>query len=109
MTERKTPLQVLKEARKLIAEPERWTQKVYARTTRGRETSSLSRYAVSWCLTGALIRAAGRDNEARWGAGRALNAILPDGRITFNDAPGRTHPEVLAALDKAIASLEQQP
>jgi hypothetical protein len=68
-----------------------------------------SRYARRFCALGAIIRA-GR--ELRWPVDDASRALewqtviqVPD----WNDDKLRTHAEVVAAFDAAIATLDAMP
>jgi len=97
-----TTLEILVKARELIAEPERWTQGAFARDEHG-----FSRYVcpgefdyTCYCASGALRAAGGYTTHP------AYNAIHTGGPAVcvWNDAPGRTHAEVLAAFDAAIAT-----
>lgn len=106
----KTDLQILREARELIATPEQWTQRIYA------EESSSSPTGHCYCLMGALLQAAAGDSAPDEGLVGLLGyrfATLVDfpaeGILTlWNDHPDRTHAEVLERLDTAIAELEGQ-
>jgi hypothetical protein len=97
--------EVLVAARKLIEKPENWCQHGYALADDDDGTSPLNKRAVKWCMAGACYRAAGRpvhfsDPDAIKLLERITSANwIPD----WNDAPDRTHAEVLAAFDKAIA------
>jgi hypothetical protein len=106
-----TPLEVLKGARELLSDEDRWTQGVYARDDQCDEVGALDQDATCWCLVGALVRASGRESEdydhepavkliARSLGGRGEGAVAH-----FNDAA--RHPEVIAALDRAIEQAEQ--
>lgn len=92
----KSPLQVLRDAREWLTPPGRWLQ--------GRSGDDACR-----CLTAAVYVAAGQDLYL---ANRACEIVaLHVGAVVrlylWNDAPGRTHAEVLGALDGAIAGLER--
>ncbi len=100
-----SPLDVLRAARALIAEPERWTQGEYAVDAEGRRVPALAPEALRFCAVGACERA-GCKPLAGAGVIHALVTALPAGqrsRITdFNDA--HEHSEVLALFDRAIAA-----
>ena len=96
-------LPVLRQARQNIASPEDWAQGTAYRDCGGHMQS---------CLVHALDRsevargeAAGRDGAARVVLYRLLPAPWQD-LIEYNDAPGRTHAEVLCLLDRAIDCCE---
>lgn len=105
-------LDVLKATRELIALPERWTQRALARDEYKAPVGIFSSRAVCFCLEGALIRSEGDNDDADAfygaenaikGAKKAIYKVIGSGSISlFNDAPGRTHSEVLAVLDEAI-------
>lgn len=95
--------EVLIEARKLLEQPEHWTQGVFARNAKGRPVNMTAPDAVCFCISGAIGRASDKDSQ-RWQA--ALDFLCEKIRrkniANFNDT--HTHVEVLAALDKAIAA-----
>lgn len=95
---------ILEHARALIAEPERWTQGALARDGDGEELGDAQDPdAACWCLAGALHHA---------GYGRATSLLVhrvlstldkPVDIVTWNDAPERSHAQVLLLLDECIA------
>ena len=98
--------EVLRAARAKIEAPERWTKHTFAKTADGRAAPSISTDAVCWCGYGAI-------NYVGWGlkhilmdAGFAINAAVGGYFPDWQDAPERTHAEVLAAFDRAIAERE---
>lgn len=98
-----TALEVLTEARALIARPDRWVQGGSAMNLRGAFCSALSPAAVCWSADGVVLRAAKGDIDDTYVARRCLKqAVDTDSLIDWNDAEGRTHAEVLAAFDAAI-------
>ena len=100
-----TPVEILRAARALIADPARWTQGEDARDAcgspawAGRHASS----AVCWSADGALMHVE-RDKNSFWPARDALVAAMGASAVVFNDT--HTHAEVLAAFDRAIALAE---
>lgn len=104
-----TTADVLREAARLIEEGG-WTQGALARTLRGLSVEPGSGQAVAWCAAGALLRASVamasgpyRDEYARRlyrDAMEQLDAVVGQrgGAVAWNDAPGRTREEVVAAL-----------
>lgn len=103
-----TPAAVLKKARELISDEKAWTKGWFAKDERGRDVYADDPGAVCFCAMGAIDRAAEEcggvdDVPALNMLVRALGGTAID---LFNDAPERTHAEVLAAFDKAIASSE---
>ncbi len=88
----------LEAARALIDTPEKWHQ------------GSLRDYtangvAFRWCAVGACRQVTESFEIARYiAAKRALSHILGGTVWEWNDAPERTHAEVLELFDKAIAN-----
>jgi hypothetical protein len=84
----------------LIERPEAWIQQRYAADSDGAPVPEDSPKAKRWCLHGACIRVGIVDDYDKkadaLGLGR--NASIAG----FNDAPERTHAEVLALLRSAI-------
>ena len=64
------------------------------------------------CASNAILRTAGECSDlAAWDVFRDVNGIGPRSADLFawNDAPGRTKEEVLAAFDAAIAATAPEP
>jgi hypothetical protein len=106
---------VLKAAKAKIAEDRHWTQGASARTAGiGVSCDPCSSHAVSWCVVGAIQAVVGADirddedeDDNTGKAYRILDSLVLEGEITrFNDRPGRTHADVLAVMDAAIARAE---
>ena len=90
-----TTLEILKAARELLAVPERWTKGALARSQNGDDVNPKSSEAAhSFCIVGAI----GRSNIDYDSFDLAY----------WNDAPERTHAEVLARFDEAIVKLEEK-
>jgi hypothetical protein len=103
-----TPLKILRQTRELLSAPERWTKEAFARDSPGELAGAQGRDAVCWCLDGALMRSVG-GTPGRSAVLQLLSrAAQIDNIWTWNDAPERTHAEVLAVLDKAIALAESE-
>ena len=102
-----TPADILRAAKARIATPERWTRGRMARDEDGNGVQSVSEHACAWCSIGAVEAETGASTSALVRALRALNRAIDNKPIDdWNDAPGRTHAEVLAAFDRAIAIAE---
>jgi hypothetical protein len=104
----KSTLQILKEARELLAQPGKWTRYWFARDALHAPVKSLSADACCFCALGAVTRFAGCDWSEQWReAAAALQGCLPDNTSVaiFNDAQETVEP-VLALFDRAIAKLE---
>ena len=104
---------VLVAARALLTPPAAWTRVAFARNEAGNSTISGDPSAVCWCAVGAVNRAA----RTQFGVcglqamtavdalATALGALVADtsgGVAAYNDAPERTHEEILELFDKAI-------
>lgn len=97
--------EILRAARALIEKPEAWTQGRYCLDANGAVLSYGEQGGVKWCAAGALGAVNGGEcPEEAWDL---LQAAGGHWSVTgFNDNPDRTHAEVLAAFDKAIAIAE---
>lgn len=89
-------------AHELLADASRWTKGTAARDANGNGTSD-DHFATCWCAIGAINHCYDDTNQRRnmrYKLGNALNPKLyPTLVITsWNDAPERTHAEVLAVL-----------
>lgn len=105
------PSEVLRAARKLIERPENWTRGADARDVDGTPVWAAHGDVepVCWCSTGALMRVTETGPEYHSGRGFLEQVISPWRFIPqWNDAGNRTHPEVLAAFDRAIALAEAE-
>lgn len=92
-----TTLELLRGVRELLAVPERWTKKAFARTATGTICNDTQDVAVAWCIRGAAYRLGlGHDEFC------SSMLYSPNDLSRWNDAPERTHAEVLARLDAAI-------
>lgn len=92
-----------------------WTQRAFARDAEGRACEYSSRTARCFCLVGALMRESDAleselrltaliADEARVCALDRLHDRLPRSIASWNDEPARTHEEVLALLERVLAS-----
>jgi hypothetical protein len=99
-------LAVLARARELIADEPRWCRRSFARSWFNIPVPVQSGAARRFCAIGAIMHAGRklglRVEEARnvleWQIARPIEQ--------WNDDPLRTHPEVIAAFDAAIAALD---
>jgi hypothetical protein len=93
-----SPREVLIAARKLIEKPENWTQRKF-------------RHGDAYCMSGALLAIDGHSIMSS-AVYAALKQAVPSSfhcLAEWNDAPERTHAEVLAAFDRAIAMTSAEP
>ena len=111
-----TTIDILTKARHLVREPKWWGQDAAARTQSGKRVHCFDPKANSFCMTGAVARAAHDLGHVGWTtepmAFKAMTESLKiDGRgvsvFRWNDMPERTHDEVLKAFDDTIESLKQ--
>jgi len=107
-------LRILKRAARILSKPEAWTKKAEARTETGKEIFYDSNRAVCFCSMGAIWRArkdilGTQDCDDDYSVLRKVvkGAHTGIGIVDWNDAPERTHAEVLAAFQEAIAQREQ--
>ena len=109
-----TAKQILAGARELVYQG--WCQGVDARDARGERCAPWHRDARSWSVLGALVASEGNDPDVRAHSsaavaelGQAVALLAEAAGIrtlqAWNDEPGRTRDEVLAAFDKALALL----
>ena len=99
---------VLKVARELLTPEEAWVQDVHARDELGAPCWP-GHGACQWCLVGAIEEAAHRIDSTQHTtlADAALDRVRARGPqyvARWNDQQKRTHAEVLALLDRAIAA-----
>ena len=104
--------EVLQALRQRIGQPEAWTKGCDARAGgAGVECEPEEGAARAWCLVGALAAVA--CGKARTAAYRLLAHLAErsagPGTLTgWNDAPGRTHDEVLQLVDGAIGQAQME-
>jgi hypothetical protein len=96
-------LETLVAARAFVARG--WCQRVDARDAYGRSVRAASPSAVCMCAEAAIEVAAERGVDPSDAFGAVKRAAGITGAIfDWQDTPGRTQAEVLAAFDKAIAA-----
>jgi len=104
----KTPLDILREMRALLAAPERWTQGWFAHDSAGITCGSLSHGAAAWCLVGAMVKVTGANSDAENRVEALLRPHINNLPLDlWNDYSGRTHADVLNLLDECIREQEQ--
>lgn len=102
-----TLLDILKGARELIATPEKWTKGQGARNSKGDPRDWDAPDVRKRCLFVAVsTMAKGVTGGLEFVAVRALRFRDTSALLEWHDAPERTHAEVLARLDAAIAAEE---
>jgi hypothetical protein len=100
-----TPVEILTQARDLIAQPGKWTQGWYARRADGKDCYWADDEASCFCAVGAVEKTVGFDFI--WSASHRksyeyLREVVGGVVDRFNDDPTRTQEEVVQAFDKAI-------
>ena len=113
-------LRVLRDMRELLAKPEAWRKQAYAGRRIGEPPTSpngewvvfanadpFSADANCWCLAGAIRKCSAFDVVASEWVRKELQATLGVVSIPkHNDAPERTHAEIVGAIDTTITRLE---
>lgn len=107
--------QDLRAARALIDTPEKWNKSGTSATNEaGTGVPACSDGACCFCVFGGIRRAVSADWTRENACLCSLYAAIgfsddPARLFRWNDAPERTHSEVMAAFDKAIEKAEAQP
>ena len=108
MTRRIPPVRrLLMDARALIAKPECWCKRAFARSAQNRVTDVDSVHARKFCVDGALRRLHD-ENSVSDRARRILRRFAKPSLITFNDAPTTTHLMVMRLFNQAIRRAKEQ-
>lgn len=105
MNSQRSAAEVLREARAIIEDPDRWCQDHWAVDEKGKPAPTTQ--GCRWCAEGALILA-GRDGCGAFGTWDALYKALPKAFTdigSYNDS--RTHRSVLRLYDRAIEIAEK--
>lgn len=110
------PLELLRAGVVAIAQPSLWTQGALARDVHGQAADPLSPAAACRCSLGAL-RLAERQStplaagayDVAWDAlDRVASEVAGMSIVGYQDAPERTHAEVLDVWHRAIAALAER-
>lgn len=99
---------VLRKAAVLLKPPEAWTKGRMARDRFREPVPPMSSRATCWCASGAIRVNAWGDSLELFQIRRRAYQLLGEAAgdmsiINWNDAPERTHAEVLAAFERAAA------
>jgi hypothetical protein len=102
---------ILVRMRERLAAPERWTKGESARTALQYSVDVHDPRATCWCLMGAYCREVHPASVIPYTAfSRLFRRLMPNvpdvldyGLSDWNDAPERTHADVLELLDRMIA------
>ena len=106
------PKAILGQARAFLSKSQSWSQGAFAYDRTDHRVAYDAKTACSWCLEGAVRRAAKRGNAAETNLSQALALVrevihVPGHYPTiqgWNDRATTTHREVLSVLDRAIAA-----
>jgi hypothetical protein len=99
-----TPAEMLEAGAAWLEEHE-WTQGAYARDEARRRVGPTGKRAQCWCAEGAIRAATPRSGTyALADATDLFNEQIGAWLCDFNDAPGRTKAEVIAATRSAAAA-----
>lgn len=97
------PIEACTSVAELLADPARWTKDYSAVDDRGFMVEPDDEVACAFCICGAIQRVYGHDGyDANYE--KIRKSLSAPGRrlvATFNDAPERTHAEVLEAVRRA--------
>ena len=109
MTRRIPPVRrLLMDAKALIQRPKNWTQRAYSRDAKGKQVGILSSEACRFCAEGTLLRVYD-ETEVYQSVNRLLRELIaPRGLVSFNDAPGTTHRDIMRLFNKAIRAAKEQ-
>lgn len=102
----KTDLEIMKDARDLIADPSRWTKHAFARDAQRLPCNVRDEEAAMFCSIGALLRAADMDNDLVGRIAHLARLMSPFGLAHFNDR--HTHQQVIQLFDQAIVREEAE-
>jgi hypothetical protein len=104
---------ILENGRDLVAQG--WTQGAYARDRAGDPVHPWNAQARAWSVMGAIV-CGDETHQGRVPMGMLADAVIAVGAVLdtaslddWNDMPGRTQADALAAFDAAIASVAERP
>lgn len=99
-------IEILRGAREILSDPDRWTRQFQARDSEGDCVAWNNPGAVCFCLMGAINRASmditPDDRALAYEAMDVLDKVIDTAIPLFNDRPTTTHDDILEALDSAI-------
>lgn len=102
--------QILNAAADLIEKPGAWTQETFARDATGRRVDMWSEDAKCFCVSSAIQRVEGRFRRGAWNKFDGLTRQRGFRHMAdWNDHPGRTQAEVVAALREAARQASPNP
>lgn len=114
----KSTSNILKEAKKVISDPNRWTKEAYAKTATGHRTDPNSPRAHCYCISGAVRKVIGLGtlpsylqdtrNDQYYRVMKILDiaaastAFKTANVIAFNDLERTSHEDMMQVIDLAI-------
>ena len=99
-------IEILTQARELLAQPGKWTRQAFARDAAGEEMHGHEPSAVQFCAIGAIERVTGqRHRTCAEPPVTALRETIRGMVVGFNDSQSTVEP-VLDVFDRTIARLE---
>lgn len=99
--------EILRAAKARISTPDRWTQGASARNAFGLHVTPFSEHATCYCGYGAIWSIKNHGVLRHESSETYLSLSVGRHFPYYNDEPGRTHEEVMAAFDKAIQLAEE--
>lgn len=91
--------QKFKTVAELLEDPKRWIKEDWSRNKKDRPVLPLSRNAICWCLEGAIFKVY-RNHKIRCEIVDKIELFINTSIPEWNDAPQRTHKQVLALCKK---------
>jgi hypothetical protein len=84
--------------KELLSDPSKWTQGANARDSRGIRVPSADPEATCFCIVGALLKCYGTTSTSKYL--KIAAKIQHNDVVSWNDAPERTHAEVLELVTR---------
>jgi hypothetical protein len=92
-----------------LADPKAWTRGAFARNKDYKQVSYTAESAIKWCLVGAINALWHSQLEVLgFNVHQAVAKEIRGDIVAWNDHKSRTHHDVLALLDRAIAKAEEK-
>ena len=103
-------IDVLKNAKAVIADPQNWCQGHLATDNKGNEVDTTNEKATCFCALGALYKSFDKLGNWNYDALQAMNDVVQmnsdyDTITAFNDETDRKHSDVVRMFNKAIVML----
>lgn len=103
-------MNVFDQAKDLLRERGSWTKGSAARLKNGEPTGQIDHPdACQWCVYGAVMKVLGPTTQISRGMClTTMSNEIKGSPAIFNDAPERTHPEILAFLQRCSERWERE-